>query len=146
VLKAYGEAVGANFEVWRFATGTKEAIGALTRAFAVYTERNGVTLDHTLCTALIGTFLRGWRRCTRIEADGFWKAEPPSRAMTPSAPQEYFSPRSPRRGTKEKVAAGVSLRKHRSDLPTKHTKRHEWAEAAGALRISNLKFQISNAR
>lgn len=54
VLKAYGEAAGADFAVWQFATGTDAAITALTKAFAVYTERNGVTLDHTLCTALIG--------------------------------------------------------------------------------------------
>lgn len=54
VLKAYGEAVGADFALWRFATGTPRQIAALTKAFAVYTERNGITLDHTLCTALIG--------------------------------------------------------------------------------------------
>jgi protein SCO1/2 len=69
VLKAYGKAVGANPAVWQFATGTKEEIAALTKAFAVYNERNGVTLDHTLCTALIGADGRvvdlwrghGWR-------------------------------------------------------------------------------------
>lgn len=64
ILKAYGEAVGANPAVWQFATGTKAEIGALTKAFAVYTERNGVTLDHTLCTALIapdGRVLQLWR-------------------------------------------------------------------------------------
>ena len=55
ILKAYGQAVGAIPAVWSFATGAKEAIAALTRTFAVYNERNGVTLDHTLCTALIGT-------------------------------------------------------------------------------------------
>jgi protein SCO1 len=54
ILKAYGEAVGANPAVWQFATGTKDEIAALTKAFAVYNERNGATLDHTLCTALIG--------------------------------------------------------------------------------------------
>src|SRR3569832_1669361 len=35
-------------------TGAKEQIAALTKAFAVYNERNGVTIDHTLCTAVIG--------------------------------------------------------------------------------------------
>jgi protein SCO1/2 len=40
--------------VWGFATGEKAEIEKLTKAFAVFTERNGVTLDHTLCTALIG--------------------------------------------------------------------------------------------
>jgi protein SCO1/2 len=64
ILKAYAEAVGANPEVWHFATGTKEEIATLTKAFAVFTERNGVTLDHTLCTALIGRdgrVLQLWR-------------------------------------------------------------------------------------
>jgi protein SCO1/2 len=54
VLAAYGRAVGAVPEVWGFATGEKAEIEKLTKAFAVFTERNGVTLDHTLCTALIG--------------------------------------------------------------------------------------------
>jgi protein SCO1/2 len=69
ILQAYGKAVGANPKVWSFATGTKEQIATLTKAFAVYNERNGVTLDHTLCTALIGSDGRvidiwrghGWR-------------------------------------------------------------------------------------
>jgi protein SCO1/2 len=64
ILKAYGESVGANPAVWRFATGEKEAMAVLTKSFAVYTERNGVTLDHTLCTALIapdGRILQLWR-------------------------------------------------------------------------------------
>jgi protein SCO1/2 len=54
VLKAYGAAVGANSDLWQFATGAKDEIAALTKAFAVINERNGTTLDHTLCTALIG--------------------------------------------------------------------------------------------
>jgi protein SCO1/2 len=64
ILKAYGEAVGADPAVWQFATGDKETIAALTKSFAVYTERNGMTLDHTLCTALIGPdgrILQLWR-------------------------------------------------------------------------------------
>lgn len=55
ILKAYGQAVGADPAVWSFATGSKETITALTKSFSVYTERNGVTLDHALTTALIGT-------------------------------------------------------------------------------------------
>lgn len=55
ILKAYGQAIGADSAVWSFATGSKETIAALTKAFAVYTERNGATLDHALTTALIGT-------------------------------------------------------------------------------------------
>ncbi len=64
VLKAYGSAVGANPAVWQFATGTPAEIESLTKAFAVYTERNGVTLNHTLCTALIdadGRIIDLWR-------------------------------------------------------------------------------------
>ena len=69
ILKAYGEAVGADPAIWRFVTGAKDEIAALTKSFAVFTERNGVTLDHTLCTALIGSDGRiveiwrgnGWR-------------------------------------------------------------------------------------
>jgi protein SCO1/2 len=54
ILRVYGDAIGANPAVWNFATGAKEEAEALSRAFAVYTERNGALLDHTLCTALIG--------------------------------------------------------------------------------------------
>ncbi|HWA87997.1 MAG TPA: SCO family protein, partial [Opitutus sp.] len=54
VLKAYAAAVGARPAVWQFATGEREQIDALTKAFAVFVERGGVTLNHTLCTALIG--------------------------------------------------------------------------------------------
>lgn len=54
VLREYGEALGADFGRWRFATGTSEQIAALAKLFAVRTERNGGLLDHTLATALIG--------------------------------------------------------------------------------------------
>jgi protein SCO1/2 len=54
ILAAYGKAVGAKPGLWNFATGEKPVTDALAKAFAVYTERNGVTLDHTLCTALVG--------------------------------------------------------------------------------------------
>lgn len=54
VLREYGEALGANFERWRFATGTPQEISRLTALFAVRTERNSGTLDHTLATALVG--------------------------------------------------------------------------------------------
>ncbi len=54
VLHAYGTAMKADFARWRFATGTPEAIDAFAKAFAVYTERSGPSLDHTLATALIG--------------------------------------------------------------------------------------------
>lgn len=54
VLAAYGRAHGANPARWRYATGSPSDVSALARAFAVYTERNGATLDHTLATALVG--------------------------------------------------------------------------------------------
>lgn len=54
ILRAYGESYGADPARWRLATGTKEQIMALTRAFAVHTEQSRGTLDHTLATALIG--------------------------------------------------------------------------------------------
>jgi protein SCO1 len=64
VLRAYGESLGAEFARWRFATGTSPEIERLTRLFAVRTERNGGSLDHTLATALIGpdgTVTEIWR-------------------------------------------------------------------------------------
>lgn len=71
ILKAYSTAVGADPRVWRFATGTAEQIAALTKAFAVFVEKNGVTLDHTLCTALIdadGRVVEFWR-------GGAWRSD-----------------------------------------------------------------------
>lgn len=54
VLAAYGQALGANPAIWNFATGDTTELAALARQFSVFTERQGVLLDHTLCTALIG--------------------------------------------------------------------------------------------
>ncbi|HTV00357.1 MAG TPA: SCO family protein [Luteitalea sp.] len=54
VLAPYARAMGAAPDRWRFLTGSEAAIGALTRAFAVHTEKNGVFLDHTLATAVVG--------------------------------------------------------------------------------------------
>ena len=39
---------------WQFVTGPPAEIARLTRAFAIHVERNGVLLDHTLGTAVIG--------------------------------------------------------------------------------------------
>jgi len=64
VLKSYGEAIGADPAFWRFVTGATDDVTALARAFSVYTERNGATLDHTLCTALVdrdGRVVAIWR-------------------------------------------------------------------------------------
>jgi len=63
-LAAYGKGVGANPAIWNFATGTSDEIAMLARRFSVFTERKGVLLDHTLCTALIGPdgrILEIWR-------------------------------------------------------------------------------------
>ena len=64
VLREYGRAMGADFARWRFVTGTPEQVAALTRAFAVYTQASGGTIDHTLATALIdarGRVVEIWR-------------------------------------------------------------------------------------
>lgn len=78
ILRVYGDAVGANPALWNFATGGKDEAEALSRAFSVYTERNGALLDHTLCTALIGPDGRvrqiwrgnGWKTAEVLEALG----------------------------------------------------------------------------
>lgn len=54
VLTAYARAMQADPARWPFVTGTPDAIAALTRAFAVHVEKNGVLLDHTLATAVVG--------------------------------------------------------------------------------------------
>ena len=54
ILHEYGSSLGADFARWRFATGSPEEIARLTKLFAVRTERNGGSLDHTLATALVG--------------------------------------------------------------------------------------------
>lgn len=64
ILKAYGKSLGANFERWRFATGTRDEVEKLARSFAVRIERNAASLDHALATALIGpdaTVVEIWR-------------------------------------------------------------------------------------
>jgi protein SCO1 len=54
VLEAYAKAKGARADRWRFVTGDPAQVSHLTTAFAVHTERNGVFLDHTLATVVIG--------------------------------------------------------------------------------------------
>ncbi|HYD84216.1 MAG TPA: SCO family protein, partial [Opitutus sp.] len=71
VLREYGEALGADFDRWRFATGTNEQIATLAKLFAVRTERNGGSLDHTLATALIGAD----GRVVEIWRGNGWKPE-----------------------------------------------------------------------
>jgi protein SCO1/2 len=55
-LKAHAEALGANPEVWRFATATPDEMETLTRRFGVFVERNAdsaVDITHNLRTAVI---------------------------------------------------------------------------------------------
>ncbi len=54
VLDAYARAMQADPQRWQFVTGEPSEISRLTRAFAIHVERNGVLLDHTLATAVIG--------------------------------------------------------------------------------------------
>jgi protein SCO1/2 len=54
VLDAYAKAMQADPARWQFVTGEPSEIARLTRAFAIHVERNGVLLDHTLATAVIG--------------------------------------------------------------------------------------------
>jgi len=54
VLAAYATAMRADPTRWQFLTGPDAEIARLTRAFAIHVERNGVLLDHTLATAVIG--------------------------------------------------------------------------------------------
>lgn len=64
ILRAYAESYGADPQRWRFATGTPAQISALAKAFAVHTEKNAGTLDHTLATALVdpaGRVEKIWR-------------------------------------------------------------------------------------
>lgn len=64
VLHEYARQQGARSGFWHFATGDPEKIDELTRRFAVRVEKNGATIDHTLCTALIspeGEVLEIWR-------------------------------------------------------------------------------------
>lgn len=64
ILKAYGEAMGSDFSLWTYAVGAPEETRRLVRAFSVYVEKNGATIDHALCTALVGPdgkVLKIWR-------------------------------------------------------------------------------------
>jgi protein SCO1 len=54
VLSAYATAMRADPARWQFVTGAPDQIARLTSGFAVHVERNGVLLDHTLATAVIG--------------------------------------------------------------------------------------------
>ncbi|MCC6164368.1 MAG: SCO family protein [Acidobacteria bacterium] len=64
VLRTYGKSMRADPARWTFVTGTPSDIETLAKAFAIHVERNGVTLDHTLATAVIdskGRIVEIWR-------------------------------------------------------------------------------------
>lgn len=64
VLREYGEAFGADFQHWSFATADPDTIDFVASAFRLFRQRNGAQLDHALCTALLapdGTVLEIWR-------------------------------------------------------------------------------------
>jgi protein SCO1/2 len=71
VLAAYAKAMGADPARWRFVTGDAAEVAKLTTAFSIHTERNGVLLDHTLATAVIGPD----GRVLEIWRGNGWKAE-----------------------------------------------------------------------
>lgn len=54
VLDAYAKAMRADPTRWQFLTGAPAEIATLTTAFAIHVERQGVLIDHTLATAVIG--------------------------------------------------------------------------------------------
>jgi len=54
VLDAYATAMQADPSRWQFVTGVPAEIQRLTKAFAIHVERNGILIDHTLATAVIG--------------------------------------------------------------------------------------------
>ena len=54
VLASYARAMQADPARWQFVTGSPSEIQRLTKAFSIHVERNGVLLDHTLATAVVG--------------------------------------------------------------------------------------------
>ena len=54
VLRDYAMSKRANPARWQFATGDRDEIARLTSAFSIHVEQNGVLIDHTLATAVIG--------------------------------------------------------------------------------------------
>jgi protein SCO1/2 len=83
ILDAYGKAKRLDPARWRLLTGQPDAVSALTRAFAVHVERNGVLPDHTLATAVID----GDGRIVEIWRGNGWKASEVAGALrgTPAA-------------------------------------------------------------
>lgn len=71
VLQEYASNHTDDHDFWRFATGDPAEVAKLTGAFRVHTETAAGTLNHSLCTALIGpdgVIREIWR-------GNFWKPE-----------------------------------------------------------------------
>ncbi len=86
VLHQYGESLAADFENWTFATGEPELIDEVASAFRLYRERDGVTLDHALCTALVspdGTLIEIWWG-NRWETDAAYRSTMEAIGETPN--------------------------------------------------------------
>ena len=54
ILSDYAAFHHSDPKIWSFATGDKQEIDSLTRAFSVYRQNEGGTISHGLVTALIG--------------------------------------------------------------------------------------------
>lgn len=71
ILRQYADATGVDAGQWRLATGDSCCVGLLAKAFSVHSEKRAGTLDHTLCTALIGPD----RRVLEIWRGNGWKTD-----------------------------------------------------------------------
>ena len=54
VLREYAISKRANPARWQVATGDRDEIARLTSAFSIHVEQNGVLIDHTLATSVVG--------------------------------------------------------------------------------------------
>lgn len=77
ILHDYGEAFGAEPGSWELARLPEAELAGLTRAFRVYREFNGVTLDHGLVTAWIDP----GGRVREIWRGNSWTVEEVARAL-----------------------------------------------------------------
>ena len=71
ILLSYAKRVGADPDLWGFATGEGDEVRKLARAFDVMSNGSGVTLNHSLNTALIGPD----RRLVKLWPGNRWTAD-----------------------------------------------------------------------
>ena len=81
VLAEYGAVFGLDAGVCRLVIGDVHHVETLTKAFSVHSEQRAGTLDHTLCTALIGSD----RRVLELWRGNAWKADEVLDAMSSAA-------------------------------------------------------------